>query len=374
MTGGFETKNFHLIKELSKYFEVSAHFIQHTIPDARQINALEEFCRVQIHIPTIIDIGYGVFKNFVTGDPLESALYFSSQAHSKINEDLKTTDVAICSVIRTSDYIEGFEGATIFDLADSRGQFYMNNIKLSKGWRRLLYQIEAPRLLRKEKLLVENSSGVLFFNKIEAELYSGSNNVHVVPHGVNEEAFKCEGVDPIYSDGLSFIGKLNVAHNVDMILWFVSHVLPILPKKIKLYLIGSAPKSSLVKLVEQNPRVVILGYLDNPYIVLRSSIASICPLQTGGGIQNKIIESMASGALVLANSRAMFPFENFQDSGVIVCDSPREWADMIIELMEMPSRHYFRRAMGRDYAKSRFSWQAYGELVRRVLNNSIDYR
>jgi glycosyltransferase involved in cell wall biosynthesis len=173
---------------------------------------------------------------------------------------------------------------------------------------------------------------------------------------------------------LSFIGKLDVAHNVDMVLWFARQVLPQLPRSLKLYLIGSKPSPSLVTLAQTEPRIVILGFLDDPYTVLRSSIASICPLQTGGGIQNKIIESLASGAITIASSKAMAPFAQVNDTSILVCDAPTEWVRTINELIDAPLQHQFRRDKGRSYAEARFSWLAYGDAVRKVLQNAIDIR
>jgi glycosyltransferase involved in cell wall biosynthesis len=289
-----------------------------------------------------------------------------------VKEDLASADAAICSVIRTSDYIEGFNGPKFYDLADSLGQVYKKNFSLSSGWRRLAYLVEGSRLLRKERFLVENSNGVFFFNQREASFYAGAPTVHVVPHGVSEGIFDTHNILSQFTDGLSFIGKLNVAHNVDMVLWFNQHVLPRLPSDLKLYLIGSSPAPSLVALAQREPRIVIAGFLDDPFQALRSSIASICPLQTGGGIQNKIIESLGCGAITIASSKAIEALKQPEESGILVCDTPKEWISAISELLTRPDQHQFRRALGRKYAASRFSWQAYGDVVLQLVQKGID--
>ena len=113
--------------------------------------------------------------------------------------------------------------------------------------------------MRKERFLVDNSSGVFFFNKLEAGFYDTAPNVHVIPHGVTEGIFESNNCSPEYADGISFIGKLSVAHNVDMILWFSHFVLPRLPHNLKLYLIGSNPAPKLVKLAQRVPQIVLTG-------------------------------------------------------------------------------------------------------------------
>lgn len=373
MVGGFEIKNYHLIRELSKDYEVSAHFIQRRRPCESDIKALENYCSVQVHKPSMLGIFVRMVINIFAGKPLQNALYSSGKAKSAIERDLISADAAVCSVIRTCDYIESYDRPKFYDLADSLWQLYKNNFPISKGWRRFAFRIEASRLQRKELQLVRDSNGVLFFNQREAEFYKGARNVHVVPHGVSEGVFECVDLNPQYADGLSFIGKLNVAHNVDMVLWFSKYVLPLLPNHVRLYLIGSSPSSKLQALANSDSRIVIVGFLDDPYPVIRSSIASICPLQTGGGIQNKIIESLACGAITIASRKAMAPFDHPEDSGILVCDTPEEWVRTINELLGKPQRHQFRREIGRSYAMARYSWKVYGDIVRRLIRDAIHH-
>jgi len=365
--GGFEIKNYHLIKTLSKEFDVSAHFVLRTSPDQYLIDQLSKFCEPHIHLINLFEVMFRFSRNLFLNEPLQNALYFSSNARKIIWDDLRMADVAVCSVIRTCDYIADFNGPKIYDLADSLGQVYARNIKFTRGWRRLAYQVESPRLLKKESNLLKNSNGVLFFNAREASLYSSSDNVFVVPHGVTDGIFELNHIDQKYSDGLTFIGKLDVAHNVDMVLWFAKNVLPFLSSNIKLYLIGSNPCSDIVSLARADSRIIILGYLDDPYLVLRSSLASICPLVTGGGIQNKIIESLACGAVTIASSKAMEALSNPEESGVIVCDTPLEWIDSINKLCENPFLYDCRRANGRVYAARNFSWSSYGKAVLNII-------
>lgn len=371
LAGGFEIKNFQLIKQLSRLFDVSAHFIQRTIPNDADIQAMGQYCQVHLHTPNIAGVVLKLLANAVFGQPLQNAFYFSRSARIAVMRDLALADATVCSVIRTCDYIEGFDGPKFYDLADSLGQVYVKNLPLSSGWRRLAYRIEGPRLMRKERCLVDTASGVFFFNQCEASFYGDAPNVHVVPHGVSEGVFDSSNVASQYADGLSFIGKLNVAHNADMVLWFCKHVLPFLPNHLKLYLIGSNPAPSLVALAQKEPRIIIAGFLEDPYQALRSSIASICPLQTGGGIQNKIIESLACGAITIASIKAIEPLSQPEESGILVCDTPEAWVNTITELSTNLKAHNFRRALGQQYAASRFSWKAYGDIVLQLLQKSI---
>jgi len=371
LEGGFEMKNFHLIEYLSRHFDISAHFILTKFPLENDVNRLKKFCKVHIHKTSFMSSILNIVFNFFQNKPLQNAFFTSSSAKHLINADLNNSDVAICSVIRTADYIIDFKGPKIFDLADSKGFIYKNNISTSKGLYKLIFWLEANRMLLLERLILLKGGTILLFNKFEAQFLGSSSNIHVVPHGVNNNAFKSKVFYKKYSDGLTFIGKLNVPHNVEMIIWFVDNVLPWLSNEIKLYIIGSSPSKKILDIVNSSPKIHLLGFVDDPGSILFSSIASICPLQSGGGIQNKIIDSMASGAVTLANSKAASQFHPITDSGIIECNSPDDWIFHIEAIYKSPQKYQCNRELGIDFAKNNFSWEAYGVCVRSIIQNLV---
>ena len=154
LEGGFEIKNFHLIEYLSRHFDISAHFILTKFPLENDVNRLKKFCKVHIHKTSFIGSLFNIVFNFFQNKPLQNAFFTSSSAKHLINADLNNSDVAICSVIRTADYIIDFKGPKIFDLADSKGFFYKNNISKSKGLYKFIFWLEANRMLLLERLIL----------------------------------------------------------------------------------------------------------------------------------------------------------------------------------------------------------------------------
>lgn len=56
--------------------------------------------------------------------------------------------------------------------------------------------------------------------------------------------------------------------------------------------------------------------MDDPYLILKKAIAVIAPMQTGGGIQNKVLEAMALGKINLLSSKAAAPIGNAEEERV----------------------------------------------------------
>jgi glycosyltransferase involved in cell wall biosynthesis len=369
LNGGFEIKNYQLLRGLSGVYDVDAHFIQYGKISGEALNSVSPFCKsISLHKPKLLEVIGALIKNFFNGNPLQCALYESDEARISIDNSLKSADAAICSVIRTSQYLKNRKIPNYFDLADSLGQVYRHNKNYVNWLLKFIYELEYPRLLRLENLLVQSASGVFFFNEEEAKLYR-NHNVHTVTHGVNPALLSRNFSNDRDGYSITFIGKMSVIHNVEMVKWFVKNVMPLIPDEIKLHVIGANPSADLVALASKYPRLMIKGYVEDPYPLIHSSLACICPLQIGGGIQNKIIETLSIGAVVMASSRAALPFSEIKGSGILVCDSPIEWSRAILKAYVNNNCYDNYRKVGRLYARNRFSWDAYVSQILRYLGN-----
>jgi glycosyltransferase involved in cell wall biosynthesis len=181
--------------------------------------------------------------------------------------------------------------------------------------------------------------------------------------------FTLDAIDTKYADGVVIFGKMNFEPNVNSVEWFVKNVLPFLPNHIKLYVIGAEPSVRITNLAQKNSRIIVTGFISNPYPLMRGAIANLCPIQIGGGIQNKVLEGLAIGALGLISPLAAAPMPEIECSGLVVCDEPKEWLRIILEAESNPQKFDSNRNIGRSYALKHFSWEAYSKAV----NNSISY-
>jgi glycosyltransferase involved in cell wall biosynthesis len=364
LTNGFATKNFWLIRGLSLEYDIDLHVIQFASVVDGDLLQIASYCNsINVYQPSYWDILFGLAKSVIFDLPLQVGLFNSARARRKIGENLKSSEIAICSVIRAAQFLKKYQGPIIYDLADSLGQIYLRDSRKFKGLRRIVYQEEGRRMSKYEQSIVRSGAQVVFFNPVEAQFY-GLSNVSHVPHGVNPSLFELVESDAQCSDGVVIFGKMNYEPNVNAVHWFCENVLGLLPNSIVLYVIGVSPSAGLLKLALKNPRVKVLGFIENPYPLIRGSIASICPIQIGGGIQNKVIESLAIGALTIASPLAAVTMNQVEDSGMIICDTPISWAQNIIEIIENPKAYNINRQVGSAYVRNHFSWDSYVAAIR----------
>lgn len=363
LTNGFANKNYWLIRGLSKNYLVDLHVIQRGTVSSSDIQNIRSFCQsVHTYRPSILDFLFGFFYVILRDWPIQLALFRSFKAQKAITASLADADVALSSVIRGVQYLDSYAGPTIFDLADSLGQLYARDANKFTGIKRLVYREEGRRMLSYEKSVVQRAGRCLLFNVNEAAQYDPS-RVAVVPHGVDPRLFEVEAVDSKYGDGVVIFGRMNFEPNVHAAEWFFENVLDKLPSDIKLYLVGADPSPRVIKLATLNPRVVVTGFVADPYPMLRGAIACVCPIQMGGGIQNKVIEGLAVGAAGFVSPLAAQPMQDIEMSGLVICEAPDEWAKNIMVAKLSPDSFDANRTLGRDYAKKHFSWDSYASSV-----------
>ena len=368
LTNGFANKNYWLVRGLSDTYEIHLHIIQNKDVADDDLKMVEEYCKsIKIYRPSFLDIILGLLKSLLHNLPFQLALFRSFRAKKSIDADILNASIVLCSVIRGVQYLKSYRGPLVCDLADSLGQVYLRDSIKFRGLKRLIYRVEGLRMLKYEKAVVRQAGQSLFFNPREAS-YHANKTVSVVPHGVDPGLLNLDKSNSNYADGVAIFGKMNFEPNVNAVEWFVENILPSLPDHIKLYVVGADPGTRITKLANQNSRVIVTGFVGDPYPSLRGAIANICPIQIGGGIQNKVIEGLAIGALGLVSSLAADPMPEIENSGLIVCDSRDQWVQAILAAYTNHENFDSNRVVGRQYARKHFSWESYIKAVKKSIS------
>jgi glycosyltransferase involved in cell wall biosynthesis len=369
LTNGFANKNYWLIRGLSDSYKIDLHVIQWRRVPKEDMAVIACYCRnIFVYKPTLLDVALGLIVNIFHDRPIQLSLFNSSEAKKNITKCKNSTDIGFVSVLRAMQYLNGFTSPIFCDLADSLSQIYFRDASTFKFMKRMVYREEARRLKKYETHVLKTCQSVFLFNQNEARAYNNPRAV-VVPHGVDPKLFSEIDSDDQCNDGVVLFGRMSYEPNVNALTWFVQNVLPVLDKEIKVYVIGADTSSEVIKLANQHPQIILKGFIKNPYPMMRGSIACICPIQIGGGVQNKVIESLAIGAINLVSPLAGQSLENIHESGIIVCREPSDWANKISEIQRSPMSFHQNRELGREYAKKYFSWESYLSKIKEKINN-----
>lgn len=358
-TDGFSNKNFWLLKGLAPYNVIDLVVIQWRRIASEDMAPIIPLCRsIFVYRPTLFDVLYGLVYSLICDLPFQLALYHSTDAKKFIKKNKCIYNKLIVSVIRSAQYFCHSDRAVVYDLADSIGQLYERDSLNYRGIKKFVYREEGRRLKKYESHLVKAGCRVNFFNNKEVELYK-STNVRVVPHGVDPQLFDHINISDACRDGVVIFGKMDYQPNIYAVQWFCKNILPKIDERINLYVIGASPTSEIFQLASSNRRIKVLGFVDDPYPMIKGALASICPIQTGGGIQNKVIESMAIGAYCIISSLAAAPLSNIESSGLVICNTDMEWIDALQAVFSGSIDTSSNRKQSKNYALANFSWSSY---------------
>lgn len=373
--GGDKVKNYNLVKILSKHFKVDLVVITWENLTTED----EDFLRNYTDSYKVFTFPKWRFllnaiKFLFNSKPLQINYYYFKEAQRYVDKKSENADLIIAAVVRIAEYIYSKQKPKIFDMADSIGLTYKNSYKRTSSlfWK-FIYFLEYPRMLRYEAKMIEHFDATILFNQRDID-YFNCRKIHWFPHGTNQSLLEYQKTDATYSNFVSFFGKMNYRPNIDAVEWFAKNILPKLPPELNFQIIGSNPTKEIFELQKNNPRIFIRGYIDDPYLLLKSSLCVVAPMQTGGGIQNKILETMALGTIVITTPYSAYPIATSQDEVLLIADKPTEWISIITDIYKNPAKYEYERykTRSREYIRNKFTWDTYEQKYISLINELID--
>jgi polysaccharide biosynthesis protein PslH len=172
---------------------------------------------------------------------------------------------------------------------------------------RALAGYEHSRTRRMESLLVQSADAVTVVAERDRRALvhnGGMNHVMVIPNGVDILSQPL----PVRSEPSAvFTGKLSYHANQAAVRWLISDIWPRVRRIIPdatLSIAGADPPTWIVKHDGDNGIQIIPNPRDMS-IVLASSRVAVAPIVYSVGVQNKVLEAMATGLPVVATPSAM---------------------------------------------------------------------
>ena len=134
--------------------------------------------------------------------------------------------------------------------------------------------------------------------------------IRCVENGVDADYFDASLVlpNPFLDDKprIVFIGAMNYLPNVDAVSWFVHSALPEIRRHhpdAEFWIVGSNPVARVQHLARQSG-VHVTGTVSDVRPFLAHASCAVAPLRIARGVQNKVLEAMAMGSVVVATREA----------------------------------------------------------------------
>lgn len=357
---GDQALPFHRIREMAGRHEITLVSLSHASVCPDSVRRLQEWC-AEVHVVpassglSFLRVGAGVFSS----EPLQMAWFASHALKELLTRILATTrfDVAHAYTLRMAPYLAmaGAAGVpTFLDLIDSMVLNFQRRIATAPWYLRPVLREELRRVSNYEQTVQQRFTRLLVVGSRDASFFA---NAAVVPLGVCLEEFSPQPHLQI-PGRIILSGNMGYTPNIDAATWFVREVFPLVKQQIPLAefcIAGVNPTRDVQKLAEVDG-VSVVGAVADMGATLNTAQVAVAPMQSGSGMQFKILEAMACGLPVVTTSLGLGSLQAVPGRHLAVCDQPAAYADSVIHLLKDSCERERLGEAARGFVVEHHSW------------------
>lgn len=162
------------------------------------------------------------------------------------------------------------------------------------------------------------------------------------------------------TNSVLFVGGFEYAPNEDAFFYFCREILPLIhlqEPEMRFVAVGRSPTEAMRAYVRTDERVELTGRVEDVRPFYHAARAVVVPLRTGGGVKLKTLEAFAMGVPVVSTGVGAEGIAVRDGEELLTADSPREFADRVVELARHPERGDELARRARALVEREYDWQ-----------------
>jgi sugar transferase (PEP-CTERM/EpsH1 system associated) len=375
---GDKIRAYHQVRALAAKHEVDVFTLADDPEDLQHEQALRERCGRVVVVP--LNRAWSQVRALpylLTKTPLTLPFFYSARLRQQIRKAVaeRAYDriVVYCSAM--VQYCEsGFGIPVVTDLADVDSDKWKQYAASSRFPFSAVYRREGKVLQEYERQICENSACVVVTTEREAQLVRGicpTARIQVIPNGVDTEYFQRPDKPLISPPVVGFMGNMSYYPNQGAVTDFARKVFPLIRQSVpdaRFLIVGRNPGAGVERLREIDG-VEVTGFVPDVRPYLARMWVSVAPLTIAAGIQNKILEAMASELPVVGTARAVQGLTPNAAKAVETAGTPQEMAARIVPLLRDPALARGKGRESRRIIAQEYNWgTALGRFLQLVEN------
>ena len=176
------------------------------------------------------------------------------------------------------------------------------------------------------------------------------------------------------AETIVFSGKMSYHANISMAKYLVEEIMPRIWKfrpAARLYIVGKDPTPA-IKQLSRNPLITVTGTVDDIRPFLWRATVSVVPLLYGAGIQNKILEAMATGTPVVTTCQALSALQAQPGKDLFVSDDPDGFSQAVLQLIANRDLQQKTGDAGVIYVRTFHSWDSIASQLVNIYQQILD--
>ncbi|MEM6751495.1 MAG: glycosyltransferase [Cyanobacteria bacterium P01_C01_bin.38] len=306
------------------------------------------------------------------GLPYSAAKYYSQNYLTKVKSILQRNDynAVIIDHAQLGWLLPLLErkSKVIFIAHNLEHQLYEAQLKNSQKYvAKCIYKREARLIQKMEDRLAASSKQVWTLTSHDSNYFYDCNLSTFVFHLPSIRTVPPKKAVVKHCD-IGIIGSWTWKANKYGLEWFFQTVYPHLPKNISIHVAGSGAGW----LAQRYPNVKYCGFVPDAQAFMASAKVIAIPSISGGGIQIKTLDAIASGSPIVATTIAMRGILDYP-SAIEIADEPEYFARSLMQLLALDNHCDLSEVQRTKLLDNRLTWSVLRkENFYRSIASAID--
>ncbi len=367
---GDRIRAYHQIRALAERHRL--HLLTLCEGPVPRLTALEEVCEKVEVFPVTRSGGYlRCAAGVVRPRPLTLSFFDSRALRARVDQLARDGSPAYDAVVAYSSSMGPYAARLapvplILDMVDVDSAKWEQYARFAPLPTQPVYRLEAKRLRAYETELAGGAARVVLATGAERGILDGfapAARSVAIPNGVDLDFFSPLPLPKARRPTLVFTGQMDYFANVDGIVHFADAVLPRLQTRfpeLELLIVGRAPHRR-VRALADRPGIHVTGAVGDVRPFLARAWAFVAPLRIAQGVQNKVLEALASNLPVVVSDRV---FAGLSDGGfrdgedLFSAGDDEVFGHRIATLLEDAELRERIAAAGRRRVEAAYRWPA----------------
>jgi len=310
--------------------------------------------------------------------PLQ-VLYFLTpelKAHVERAIEREHFDVIHAMTIRVAPAVLSVASVVpvVVDFMDSFGANISTRRAMVGPLARRVYDLELRRVTGYEREVARRVAGGFVIAQLDRDAI-GEPSLAIIPNGVDNEEFRFHA-GPREDALLMFTGNMGYGPNVDAVTWFAAECWPTLQAKrpgLRFQIVGARPAPAVLALTRL-PGVEVVGRVDSMVPHLQRATIAVCPIRCGSGMQNKLLEAMATGAPVVTTDFANRGIGALAERDLQVAADGPQFIAAVERLLDDADLRARQAQAAREWLDATYSWSRHASALTDLYAQAIAAR
>ncbi|NDJ85480.1 MAG: glycosyltransferase [Chloroflexi bacterium] len=199
----------------------------------------------------------------------------------------------------------------------------------------------------------------------------------IIPHGVDVEYFHRGPGDRAHAKAI-YVGDYKYFPNADAARYFIESIMPHIRAEcpeFELVLVGKDPTPAMVAAgKDPNSGVIVTGLVDDLRPYLTEATVFVCPIRSGSGIRNKLMEAAACELPVVTTTIGSEGLNPIDGEHMLLADTPEDFANAVLRVINDTALAERLARQSRKWVVSQYSHHHGAAAVAVVYDELLDRR